>query len=75
MTLERSGIDLAVLPKLQTPCYIYSEKLMVEAFSKLKNMESAYGIEISYAMKANSNAAILRIFRDLGAKIDASSLN
>lgn len=48
---------------------------MVEAFRKLQNMESAYGLEIQYAMKANSNAAILKIFKDLGAKIDASSLN
>lgn len=48
---------------------------MVEAFNKLKNMDSAYGLEVKYAMKANSNATILRIFKELGAKIDASSLN
>jgi diaminopimelate decarboxylase len=38
-------------------------------------MESAYGLEIRYAMKANSSAAVLKILKLKGAKIDASSLN
>lgn len=75
MKLEKSGIDLKSLGKLPTPCYIYSERLIEEAFHQLSSMESAYGLEIQYAMKANPNGAILRILRRLGAKIDSSSLN
>ncbi len=36
-------------------------------------MDSAYGLEVQFAMKANSNAAILKILKQQGAKIDASS--
>jgi hypothetical protein len=28
MILENSGIDLEVLVKLPTPCYVYSQKLI-----------------------------------------------
>jgi diaminopimelate decarboxylase len=49
--------------------------LIEEAYRKLASMESAYGLEIQYAMKANPNAAILKLLKNLGAKIDSSSLN
>lgn len=38
-------------------------------------MDSAYGIEVKYAMKANSNRTILKIIKEVGGKIDASSFN
>lgn len=75
MLLENSGIDLGLLNKLHSPCYVYSEHLIEEAYNKLAVMESAFGLEIQYAMKANPNAAILKLLKRLGAKIDASSLN
>ena len=75
MILEKSGINLLQLVKLQTRCYFYSERLIEEAYNSLVAMDSAYGLEIRYAMKANSNTTILKLLKRLGAKIDASSLN
>jgi diaminopimelate decarboxylase len=63
MILENSGIDMEMLAKLPTPCYVYSERLIEEAYDKLASMESAYGMEIRYAMKANSSAAVLKILK------------
>lgn len=75
MCLSESGIPIHILNGLPTPCYIYSERSIVEAYKRLVAMDSAYGIEVKYAMKANSNRTILKIIKDLGGKIDASSLN
>jgi diaminopimelate decarboxylase len=38
-------------------------------------MPNAYGLEVRYAMKANSNRSILKIINTQGLKIDASSMN
>lgn len=58
-----------------TPVYIYDEQVIIERCQNLMNMPNAYGLEPRYAMKANSNKAILQLVSQQGLKIDASSLN
>ncbi len=55
------------------PVYVYSEKRLLEAIEKFKNFPSAFGVTTRFAMKANSNKNILKIFNKNGVKIDASS--
>ena len=47
-----------------TPCYIYSRRMLVEGYRALDLRRIAH--LICYAMKANANLAILRVFIDEG---------
>ena len=57
----------------QTPTYIYNENLLKQYASQALAFPHAYGLTVRYAMKANPNANILRLFRNEWIKIDASS--
>ncbi len=61
--------------RFRTPFYLYDESLIVEKAHIVLSIPNAYGLNVSYAMKANSNKAILQLLHKLGFKIDASSLN
>lgn len=56
-----------------TPLYLYSSPTLVKAAKELLLFPNAFGLTVRYAMKACSNAAILKIISDLGLHIDASS--
>jgi len=59
-----------------TPFYLYDQKTIDRKCSDLKSMPNAYGLQVRYAMKANSTKAMLEtICLDNGLGIDASSLN
>ena len=58
-----------------TPLYLYDESAIVESCREILAMPSAFGLEARYAMKANSNKALLQIITRQGFGIDASSLN
>lgn len=67
--------DISKLAKIQTPFYLYNKNSILSQYQQLQSMSNAYGLEISYAMKAMPNQYILKIFKNLGSKIDASSFN
>mgnify|MGYP003326622339 CR=1 FL=1 len=54
-----------------TPMYVYSQKKIEEQYNKLKN---ALNAEIFYAVKANSNQAIIKLMSTLGAGADVVSV-
>jgi len=56
-----------------TPVYIYSRAVLEAQADKVLAFPNAFGLTVRYAMKANSNANILRIFNNKGIHIDASS--
>lgn len=62
-----------VMQKWGTPVFVYSEKILKEQASKALSFSAPYGLTVRYAMKANPNRAIVRVFKDMGIKIDASS--
>lgn len=74
-----SRLEPAVFVKAKenfgTPVYLYDEALIIERCKAVLNMPNAYGLDVRFAMKANSNRTILQIVDRQGLLIDASSLN
>lgn len=58
-----------------SPVYLYDEKLIIEKCRAVMGMAEAFGLQVRFAMKANSNRTILNIINKQGLFIDASSLN
>ncbi len=56
-----------------TPCYVYSAGTMRDNFRRLEESLSGLNVRICYAMKANSNLAVLRVFSGMGAAFDLVS--
>jgi len=59
--------------KYQLPVYVYSEKILRKKARACLHFPNAYWLTVRYAMKANSNLNILKIFDQEGLHIDASS--
>ncbi|MFA6088449.1 MAG: diaminopimelate decarboxylase [Candidatus Woesearchaeota archaeon] len=68
MTSKKNGQEIP------TPFYLYFEDSLEKNMKELMQYPAPFGLTVRYAMKANSNAAILKIFDKLGAHIDASSV-
>jgi len=62
-----------IVKEFGTPVYVYSQKLFEEQARKALAFPNEYGLTVRYAMKANPNSNILRIFDRSGLHIDASS--
>ena len=54
-----------------TPFYLYSQKSIKETYD---NLRSALSSEIFFAVKANSNQAILKLIKNCGAGADVVSI-
>jgi diaminopimelate decarboxylase len=61
--------------KFGTPLYVYFEKDLKDSFKNFQKIRAPYGLIVRYAIKANSNGAILRFYNKLGAHFDASTFN
>ncbi|MFH1182356.1 MAG: diaminopimelate decarboxylase [Candidatus Woesearchaeota archaeon] len=57
------------------PQYIYDGPIIVQKCRAVSSMPNAFGLRPRYAMKANSNRAILQLIVSQGFSIDASSMN
>jgi diaminopimelate decarboxylase len=64
---------LAAARQFGTPLYLYDESLIRARCRSLQQMPNAFGLEVRYAMKANSNRALLQVIHSEGVGIDASS--
>ncbi len=72
--LHCESVDLAAVAKLYgTPTYVYSAATMEDNFRRLQQSLAGLDAQLCYAMKANSNLAILRHFSNLGAGFDLVS--
>jgi diaminopimelate decarboxylase len=56
-----------------TPCYVYSKAALAEAFAAYRAALAGWNARICYAVKANSNLSILKLFAQLGAGFDIVS--
>ncbi len=63
----------AIAADYSTPCYVYDEATIERQAKAALAFPNAFGITVRYAMKAASNATVLKIFSELGLHIDASS--
>ncbi len=72
--LHCESVDLAAVTKLYgTPTYVYSAATMEDNYRRLQRGLTGLDAQLCYAMKANSNIAILRHFSNLGAGFDLVS--
>jgi len=59
--------------KFGTPLYVYSQRTLTDHFQKLDSALAPLDHMICFAMKANSNLAVLRTIADLGGGFDIVS--
>ena len=63
----------AVAERFGTPCYVYSRAALTNALLEFQQELSGLDALVCYAMKANSNLAVLNVFARLGAGFDIVS--
>lgn len=56
-----------------TPMFVYSKKRLIGQVETMLKIAAPYGLTVRYAMKANPHLEILKVLRNQGVKIDASS--
>ena len=72
--LQCESVDLAAVAQLYgTPTYVYSAGSIEDNVRRLTRGLSGLDVQLCYAMKANSNIALLRHFANLGASFDLVS--
>ncbi len=73
-SLHCESVDLGAVAQLYgTPTYVYSAGTMADNYRRLAQGLEGLDVQICYAMKANSNIALLRHFANLGAGFDLVS--
>jgi diaminopimelate decarboxylase len=68
------GVSIeSLVKKFGSPLYVYSQKTLTDHFSKLDQALAPLDHLVCFAMKSNSNLAVLRVLADLGAGFDIVS--
>src|SRR6267142_2825561 len=68
------GVAIETLAKkFGTPLFVYSQRTLTNHFSKLDQALTPLDHLVCYAMKSNSNLAVLRTLADLGGGFDIVS--
>ena len=73
MTCEGLALS-AVAQQFGTPTFVYAERAIAAAYQEFAHAASEHGALVCYALKANSNLAIIRLLAGLGAGFDIVSL-
>src|SRR5688500_17111746 len=72
--LHPEGVSLVRVAEAHgTPCYVYSRAALTDAFRAFDAAFAARQHLVCYAVKANSNLAILNLFAQLGSGFDIVS--
>jgi diaminopimelate decarboxylase len=72
--LACEGVPLErIAREVGTPTYVYSSAMVRDRFVRLDEALAELPHRIHYTLKANSNAGLLRLLRELGAGIDVVS--
>ena len=72
--LHCESVDLTAVAQLHgTPTYVYSTRAIADNYRRLTGSLSGLDLRVCYALKANSNLAVLRHFANLGAAFDLVS--
>jgi diaminopimelate decarboxylase len=68
------GVPLeSIVRQTGTPVHVYSAGLIRARYEQLDSAFGGYPHRIHYALKANSSLGIVRLFKTLGAGVDANS--
>jgi diaminopimelate decarboxylase len=74
-TLYAEDVSLVTIAEQYgTPCYVYSKNALIQNWQTFDNAFSKHAHRICYAVKANSNLAILHLFAKLNSGFDIVSL-
>jgi len=72
--LHCESVDLSTIAQLYgTPAYVYSTGTIADNYARLAGSLAGLDVQICYAMRANSNLALLKHFANLGAGFDLVS--
>ena len=72
--LHAEGVSLeAIADTVGTPVYVYSRAHFENRYQTLLDAMAPLDVVICYAVKANSNLGVLRVFAELGAGFDIVS--
>jgi diaminopimelate decarboxylase len=72
--LYAEGIPLAeIAQRFGTPCYVYSRAALTDGYRQFESAFAGRDHLICYAVKANSNLAVLNLFAKFGAGFDIVS--
>ncbi len=72
--LSFAGADVGqIASEYGTPAYVYAADVIQRQYATLDRAFASVPHRIHYAVKANGNLAVLRLFRDLGAGADIVS--
>src|SRR5471030_1350950 len=72
--MHAEGVALGALAQqVGTPFYCYSAGALRAAWQEFADGMKGMNASVCYAMKANSNLAVIRLFGDLGAGADIVS--
>lgn len=69
---EKVDLQL-ILNAIGTPFYVYSKKSMIDRFKSFQKAFEDIPHRIYYAVKANSNINVIKLFTSLGAGLDVNS--
>lgn len=70
-SLHCESVDLAAVARLYgTPAYVYSAGTVEDNYRRLANCLDGMDVQVCFALKANSNLALLRLLANLGAAFD-----
>ncbi|MEO7300402.1 MAG: diaminopimelate decarboxylase, partial [Verrucomicrobiota bacterium] len=69
---EKISVE-SLAKKFGTPLYVYSQQTLTEHFRRLNSALAPLDHTICYAMKANSNLAVIRTLANLGSGFDIVS--
>jgi diaminopimelate decarboxylase len=69
---DRVSVD-GLVRRFGTPLYVYSQRTLTDHFQKLQAALAPLDHLICYAMKANSNVAVMRTLANLGSGFDVVS--
>ncbi len=72
--LTNSVDPLALVEKYGTPLYVYDTAIIERQYKRLAGSFSVPKLHINYACKANTNINILKLLKNLGAGLDAVSI-
>lgn len=73
-SLHAESVSLeAIAHEYGTPCYVYSRAALIAALAEFQAACAGHDTLICYAMKANSNLAILGLYASMGAGFDIVS--
>jgi diaminopimelate decarboxylase len=70
-SLHCESVDLAAVARLYgTPTYVYSAGTVEDNYRRLAKSFDGMDVQVCFALKANSNLALLRLLANLGAAFD-----